>query len=442
MRTLLGITAAMTILLVAASAPAQQIATIGKEVPDVKVKSSQDGSSDEEFYLFDALRGGIAVFYFWRSTSLDSLERLSQMEELHRQWGDKGVRFVSITADKQDKVEEILKEKNFDFFRFNFRELTVAYYHLGALSDPYVVLVDPRGILAWRGRPSDRLEERLADLHARTDPPVGNETWLSRRFRRAERFYDQHKYGRANTIAMRLFKMTDESHTMHGRAESLMAKCEEAADEWLKEAIRLEGEKKYEEAARIVAEIAIRFEDPDEGKDQRSGDRGDDEHIKRKAEREIGRMNGNRKLKKLIREARENAEGQLLNDRAGGLEEDGYYIDAKHIYEEVVKEHEDTDAAKEAKRRIRRIERDQGIRKKIAERRARDQAVRWLDLGDRFAAIELYDEARAHYERLIEEHPDTTAAQRGQERLSELPEPTAKESAESDAEGTEGSSKP
>jgi tetratricopeptide (TPR) repeat protein len=142
----------------------------------------------------------------------------------------------------------------------------------------------------------------------------------------------------------------------------------------------------------------------------------------------IGQMSADRELKKLIREALENAEGELLNDQAAGLEDDEYYVDAKEIYEKVIKEHADTDAAQEAERRLERIERDTTIQKKIAERRAREQAVRWLDIGDRFAALKLYDEAREHYQRLIREHPDTLAAARAKERLSALP--TAKAGSE------------
>jgi len=415
MGTLLRMTIVAAVLLLVASAPAQQVATIGKKVPDVKFKLDDK----EDFYLFRALRGNIGVFYFWRSSNTASVEILSEIKDLHRKWSTKGVRFISITMDKKDKAEGILTEKEADFFTYLFYESSGGYYHLGALSDPYVALVDPRGILAWRGVPDDRLEERLADLHARTDPPAGNEQWLDRNYRKAERFYDQREYGKAYTIARDLFKITDEAKTTHEKGRALMAKCEAAAEEWLKEAIQAERDKDYEKAARIVAEIAVRFEDPDEDQEEErrgGGSQESDESINRQAEREIGRMNGNRELKKLIRDARLNAEGELHNDRAAGLEEDEYYVDAKHVYEHVVKEYEDTEAAKEAQKRIRSIERDKEIQKKIADRRARDQAVRWLDLADRFAAIKLYDEAREHYEKVISEHPDSEEARRAQQR--------------------------
>jgi tetratricopeptide (TPR) repeat protein len=424
MHTLTRTVMAAAILLVAAPASAQRAATIGKVVPDDKIKLERE-NGDDEMYLFRELRGGIAVFYFWRSRNLDSVERLAEMTALHGKYRDKGVRFISVTADKKEKFEEVARERDFSAFRYRFWNATVLYYLLGALSDPYVVLIDPRGILAWRGVPDKRFEQRLADLIELTNPPLGDPKWLERHYRQAERLHDQREYGKAYTIARALYKMTDESHSVHENAKALMEKCEAAAEGWLTEAIQAERDKDLEKAARIVAEIAVRFEDPDEDESDRSrrgsGRDSNDESIKRKAEIEIGRMNGDRELKKLIREARENAEGELLNDQAAGLEEDDYYVDAKTIYEKVIKEYEDSDAAKEAERRIKRIERDKSIQKKIAERRAGEQAVRWLDIGDRFAALELYDEARERYERLIQEHPDTLAATRAKERLSSLP---------------------
>lgn len=422
-------TAALTAaLLIAVPASAQQTATIGKEVPDIKI-ALEGGRQQEEVRIFRELRGSIAVFYFWRSTNTASVELLSEIKDLYREYGRKGVRFISVTMDKKEKADEILTEKEADFFRYLAYEANASYYLLGAMSDPYVALVGPRSILAWRGVPGERLKERLADLHARTNPPAGDDDWLERRFRKAERFYDQGEPGKAFTIALDLLKITDEANAVHGKAEALMAKCETAAEDWLKEAIQAERNKEYEKAARIVAEIAVRFEDPDEDDDrkQRGGGRDDDrdQSIKRQAEIEIGRMNGNRDLKKLIREARENAEGQLRNDRAADLEEDEYYVEAKHIYEQVLKEYEDTEAAKEAKRRLRRIERDPSIQKKVAERRARDEAVRWLDLADRFAAIGLYATAREYYENIVQDHPDTTTAERARQRLNELPKANA-----------------
>ena len=416
-------------LLLLARSEAQQTAVIGKQVPDVKVelKGSRQGKKDH--FFFRELRGSIVLVYFWRSTNTASVELLSQIKELYREFGNKGVRFISVTVDKQDTNKKVLDEKDAHFFRWEVFEGTLLHHMLGGLSEPYVVLIDPNGILAWRGVPDERLRERLADLHARTRPPAGDNDWLERHFRQAKRLYDQGEYGRAFWLSRLLFKITDEAHPVHGKAEALMAKCETAAENWLKEAVQAERAGKLEEAARIVADIAVRFEDPDEDKDQRgqSGGSRDErkQSVKHQAELEIGRMSGDRELKKLIREARENAEAELLNDQAALLEEDGYYLKARQIYEQVLEKYEERQAAREAKRRLRRIERDPEIQRKVAEHRATEEAFRWLDLGDRFAQLGLYAEARRYYQNIISDHPQTLAAERARQRLSELPEETS-----------------
>lgn len=457
MRTLTRIAMLAAILLIAAPASAQRIATIGKEIPDVKwprTGGERDGRNEEgDFWLFRSLRGSVAVFYYWRSSNLHSVEVLTEIKDLHQQFRNRGVRFVSITVDEEDQAERILTEKEAEFFRHYFFKSPGAYYHLGALSDPYVALVDPRGVLAWRGVPDNRLEQRLADLVERTKPPLGDQRWLDQRYRKAERFLNQGDYGRAYTVARDLFRMTDDSHAEHSKSEALMPRCVEAAERGLTEVIQAEREGDLKKAARIVAQIAVRFHDPDEaegedrnrpgqGQGQGPGQRNrQNESINRRAELEIGRMNGNRELKALIREARNNAEGELQIDYAKDYEEDDFYLEAKRIYEEVVEDFKDTDAAKEAKQRLRRIEQDEKIREKIAQRRARDQAVRWLDIGERFAALKMYDEARERFERVIAEHPDTVAAERAKVLLADLPKSKAGKSA-GDSKEPETAQKP
>jgi tetratricopeptide (TPR) repeat protein len=441
MRSLLRTIGLMAVLLTAASVHAQRIATIGKEVPiDIKVSlSGEDDKDKDKVYVFRSLRGGIALFYFWRSSNLPSVEQLSEIEQLNQKYRDQGVRFVSVTADNKDKADEVSREREFGFYRWRAIDGRLVSILLGAFSEPYVVLLDPRGRLVWRGVPDKHFEQRLQDLIEYTKPPIGDQQWLDRRFRKAERFFDQHEIGRAYSTARELFELTDEGQGVHGRAESLMARCEEAAGEWLREAIQAERDKDYEKAARIVAEIAVRFEDPeadeDDNRDHRGGSRDSrDEPIQRQAEVQIGRMNADLKLKGLIRDALENSKAELRNDQAANLEEDEYYRDAKRIYENVLEDYKDTPAAKEAKKRLRRIERDDGIQKKIAENRAAEEAFRWLDIADHYATAELYAEARDKYEAIIKKYPDTTARRRAEERLCELPEPEEKKDAGTDSD--------
>ena len=411
-----------------ASAAAQNTATIGKQVPDVRMRLGRQ--SEDEIYVFRDLRGTVAVFYFWRPTSLGSVELLDRIRQLHERYASQGVRFCSAspTADV-DGAEEILEEKGMHgVFRWSFYGNGPSFA-LGAFSEPYVVMIDPRSILFWRGVPDQRLEERLQDLIEFSNPPAGDNEWKERQFRAAERHFDRRELGRAYTRALALYNATDQSDAMHGRAESLLDRCEQAGHEWLREAVQAETNKDFEKAARIVSALSVRFEERDpeitpEGSRNRGSsrdNRDDEDSARRQAEIEIGRMNANRELKQMIREARENAEGELLNDRALILEEDEYHVMARELYERVLEEYEDTNAAQEARKAIERIKSDRQIQKKIAERRGAEEAVRWLSIGDSFASFHANEQARDYYQRIIKEHPDSRAAERARQRLADLP---------------------
>ena len=448
MRKLSWFTALIAIVWIADAVQAQQITTLGKEVP-FDLKLSQSGKEGEnEVWLFRDLKGSLAVFYFYRSSNLDSVNRLTDIQALQRKYASQGVNFISVTADSTEKWDEFRRSHDVGFFPIFFSNASVIYYILGAFSDPYVTIIDPRGVLIWRGAPDDSLDQRIADYLEYTRPPLGDTAWIEGRLRKAEQYLTQREIGKAYSIADGLFRMmrgvstTDRrgsgpgqtvgtAHPMMSRAEALRARCAEAARTRLQEAIELEQQGQTEQAARIVAEIAVRFEDPDnraEGENrQSSGNRQEDQTSPYYlAALEIGRMSGNLDTKKTIRDAMDNAKGEMLNDEAAGYEEDGYYIRAKRVYEQCVKEFKDketeTQAVKDAKRRIRTINRDKTIQKKIAEERSLDEAWRWLSIADHYAGVKLFDRAREQYRKLIEKHPDTTPAKRAKELLEKLPE--------------------
>jgi len=424
MRRFSVIAAAFALLLSVAPASAQRVTTIGKECP-YEVRFSPTGEQDgaEASYLFRDLRGGIGLFYFFRSSNLVSVEGLADIQALYTQYRERGVRFLCVTADSVEKWGEFQQNREIGFFNAHYRNATLLYYILGAYSDPYVVLVDPRGRLAWRGVPDDLLGQRLGDLIEYTKPPLGDQAWQAGRFSRAERLFGQREYGKAYTIVRELFKMSGRGDALHGRAEAFMARCDAAANEWLREAIQLEQDGSIEQAVRIVAEIAVRFEDPDQDDDDNRDYRGRNpqEDAFHQAALVIGRMSGDRNKKKMIREAQNNARGELLNDQAAGFEEDGYYRDAKTLYEQTIEEYEDTNAGKHAKRRLRAIKRDKEIQQKIAAARGLEEGWRWLDIGDHLLTLELTEQARDKYKELVKKHPGTKPAERAAERLMKLP---------------------
>ena len=430
MRTTLKWILVAAALCMVTSAVAQNTATIGKQVPDLQVKMRPKDSDD--IYLFRDFRGNVAVVYFWRPTNLHSVELLDEMQKLHERYAGQGVRFMSVAVVMEiEEAEGVLREKDLEgIFRWEGYG-NIFSYILGAFSEPYVVLIDPRSVLFWRGVPDEQLEERLDYLIKYSSPPAGDDKWKDRQFRAAERHFAARELGRAYTRALELYNTTDESDAAHGRAEALLDRCEQTGHEWLREAVQAETDKDFEKAARIVSALSVRFEDRDpeilpnnRNRNHNRNDRnsrGNEESARRQAEIEIGRMNANRELKEMIREARENAEGELLNDRALILEEDGFYVMARELYQRVIDKYEDTDAAKEAEKAIERINNDPEIQKSIAERRAAEEAVRWYHIAEHYATFHATEEARSYFDRIIKEHPDSNIAERAKRQLAKLP---------------------
>jgi len=383
--------------------------TIGKPAPDVelKVKEQQGGATKDKFLIRD-YRGRLVTMYFWRTRNVQSVELLKMMRDLEQKYRPKGVIFMDFCSDSKEKVEKFVQDEAIDtlsdhIYGLGVKRLQEMY---GALSEPFVVIVDPWGILRWRGHPLDGVEERILEFLEKYPPPGGDPEWLDRHLRQAERLLDQGEIGRAYTVAKQVLDYTNEENEYHAKAESLTEKIEGAAEEWLKQAIKHEEKGEYDDAARIVAQISVRIAETDLAHD---------------AEQEIGRMNGRRELKERIREALKQARAEVLLDEATVFEERGDYESAIEVYRRVIKKYEDTQAERTAKQALERIKNDPEVQQAIARARKQRMADRWFDLGRRCARLGLYDEARQWYEKILSEHPDTSAADKARAALRELP---------------------
>jgi len=430
MRRCMWAAALASVMAVAGAAWAQvDIKPIGKPAPKIpKPKEGQQANERlEEYSIQEKLPGHVVLIYFWRTSDTLSINLFPKMREIAEKYRSQGLACITMCPDPKEKYEKAIKDKGLDpfgnpnFFDSGYRNVQMSF---GCMSHPEVALIDPWGIIVWRGSANDNVEERVKDLIAKTSPHAGDERWLSRRFREAESYYDKNEYGKAYWLARRVATVAGEGTSWHGQATGLMDKSKGAAENWLKEAIRLESEQKFDEAARIVAEIAVRMTEKKEGEqsEQRGGGSGEQAgDAARQAELEIGRMSGDRRLKEAIRKARLNTQGQTRIELAQELEEDKRHDEALEIYTEVVKTFEETDAAAAAKKAIERIEKDPAIRATVAKRRANDQADRWLFLAEQYTRAELFPQARETFERIIAEHADTDAAKKAKELLAKLP---------------------
>jgi peroxiredoxin len=403
MRATLRITALACVALVSSAALAQRV---GKPAPEFE-SSNQFNTKDK--VALENFKGKIVVLVFWRTTDSESIDAIATLNEMHKKFRKGGVVVIAHSPEEKEKVESIVKGKEIEYLVIYGDKVHETYK---VTSFPRVFLIDTRGVVTWRGHPADELEDRVKEQMRKTPPAGSDEKALRNRLSKAQTLHDSGEHGRAYTLAKDVADVADEAGEIGGRAKTLVEEIEKAARKWLDDARDSIRSGNYEDACRRIAEISVRFAGSDLGAD---------------AGEECAKLKGDRSTKSVIRKAIANAKGELQNDQAADLEAGSQYIEALDAYREVTESYADTDAAEVAETAIERIKTDPKIQARIKAARADERANRWLDLGDRFAKVEMYDLARQNYEKIVEQHPKSRAATKAKKRLADLPAGTKSE---------------
>jgi len=96
------------------------------------------------------------------------------------------------------------------------------------------------------------------------------------------------------------------------------------------------------------------------------------------------------------------------------------YAKALAAYEEVVKDYKGTDAAKKAKAKIKKIKSNERIMAKIRDAEAKKKCESLLATARMFVSNGKIKEAKEHYQRIVDEYPDTSYAEEAEEKLATL----------------------
>ncbi|MBI5865307.1 MAG: redoxin domain-containing protein, partial [Planctomycetes bacterium] len=251
-RTILTALLAMTLLSTGAAIAQVEIGTIGKPPKDLYYWRDEKG---EIRFSLKRFQGRVVVFYFWRTSRAESVDYLKTLNVLEKRMRPKGVRFISMCTDIPEVAEKFLQEKSIEVFPgdkdvYNYYGDFLRYVQtaFGSMSHPECVIVDPYSNIAWRGHPGDRLEERLDQVIEATKPLAGDPKAIEALFRKADKFMDEKDYGKAYTIARRVFMATNEDSQENTKARNVMERVEEKGGDWLKEARDIK-EKDKEKAA-------------------------------------------------------------------------------------------------------------------------------------------------------------------------------------------------
>ncbi|MCK4341418.1 MAG: redoxin domain-containing protein [Phycisphaerae bacterium] len=414
MRTTLRTIATVLLVALVATTAAQQRPkkpVIGEMAPEIKLTKRRGDKEGDS--LLERYRERILVLFFFRSDDSASVEAIPLLNKIHKDLGKKGVVIIGISTEKTKNVESFAKGKEVEFLCYTGAEGIQHMYYVSAF--PRVYLIDTGGILVDHFHPLDDLEEKILTQIRKTPPLGADPATLGKRLAQARGALSGKKYGKAYTYAKDVNILAEKGSDLEEQSGELIEQIEEAAEEWLQEARQAARKKEYEEACRILAELSIRFEGTEIGDD---------------ADKEISRLMGDRELKPKLNKAKDNARGEWINDEAAELLAGKRYLEAIKRYREVIELYPDTNAAQAAEKEVDRVNEDPKAQKRIAELRAEEEADRWLDIGDRYARIKLYNQAREYYERVRAEHPTSPAASKAKQRLDDLPEDDPEEDGE------------
>ncbi|MBK8914372.1 MAG: redoxin domain-containing protein [Phycisphaerales bacterium] len=355
-------------------------------------------------------RDKIILLLFWRTNNAESLEALDTLAAIHDDFSKLGVTVIGIVPEPNERVQSIVEGRKVPFLIVsrNNDGAGLGLEQLYAVSSyPRVYMVDTNGIIVWVGHPEDDLEDRVRKQMSKT-PPAGATSKLTKdRMARAEAAFKKDDVVRAYTYAKSVRDAVERDSAPFNAAKALMEKCEEAAKELVKSAAEHFRSDEFQKAADIACQIAVRMEGTD---------------VAKQAESEIARLRGHVRAKDFVKKGLDNAKGEVLNDEAAEYETLDQFPDALRIYEDVVSKYKDTPAGKHAEKEIKRYREDPVMSKRVAERRASEDAERWIDIGDRYRKLALNVLARRYYSDVVKHYPDTEVAKLAQDRLKGLPE--------------------
>ena len=145
-----------TLLAVCLLAPGTTLAGADTAVTPAPTRM-QAVSFDEWDAIMENQRGNITVVDFWASWCTPCIERFPHMVEMHHEYRDKGVRFISLNLDEQGDTESIdwcnlfLATTKAVFANYHMDEnMSEAFERLDLLSLPAVRIYATDGAEAYR----------------------------------------------------------------------------------------------------------------------------------------------------------------------------------------------------------------------------------------------------------------------------------------------------
>jgi peroxiredoxin len=141
-------------------------ATQGTQVGNYFTDISGTTPAGQNVALSDyAGEGNFVLVDFWASWCIHCVKEMPALKKLYQKYHDKGFEIVGVSLDTQEAA-----------WRISIERLGLAWVHLSDLDGwegnvaqryaveliPCMVLIDPNGIIVYRGRSGEELEQMLA----------------------------------------------------------------------------------------------------------------------------------------------------------------------------------------------------------------------------------------------------------------------------------------
>ena len=160
MKTLaLVVAAAVGLAALAAVQAAAPASLVGKPAPEIKAAY---WINTPGLKLSD-LTGKVVVVEFWATWCPPCRKSIPHLIELNKKFADKGVVFIGLSDETQDKVAPFVKQMNMDYAVGGGSPTGNLY---GVTGIPTAFIVDTTGKVAWEGHPMDPEFEKALETEA------------------------------------------------------------------------------------------------------------------------------------------------------------------------------------------------------------------------------------------------------------------------------------
>ncbi len=235
---------------------------IGEPVPEIYIVRGGDEfktEKDEDAQpLLEQYRRRIVVMTFFSKEDVGLDDLLDSLVKIDEEYHDRGVVILPFIRDIKDEVDDWIKSKELPFEQY--------FYGIGfhfvyqAPSTPHIYLLDTSGVLRDRFYPREGWESRLMDLIRRDPPAAWDTARLQRQLSMARSHFNQGDLGTAYTVAKDIESLLGEEDELGRDAGKLVEDVEEKIKDVLEDARKAALEEKYDAAIPVLAEISVRFQ--------------------------------------------------------------------------------------------------------------------------------------------------------------------------------------